>query len=93
MNNQQVYEIRWSHTEAQKLFEKKNNVNYIDLSNVIKEKEMTDVLNKWDLSADMKLRANSQRPIPELIRIFKNRFTEEQIRTKLAELSQTPRTS
>ena len=93
MSKQQVFETRWGHTELQKKVERKLDSRFIRLENVRpigKDlRKMTDTLEKWDLEDLNKLKRNKFRPVSELIRIFQNKYGEEEIRNMRLKLEES----
>lgn len=80
MNKKQaIYETRWHHAEIQRKMEHKMDVTKIDLNKGVHK--MTK-LKPWSLEDVCTLSSNRFRPMNELLMIFKNKYTAEEIEAR-----------
>lgn len=80
MNKKQaIYETRWQHAEIQRSVEHKMDITKIDLNKGVHK--MTK-LKPWSLEDVCTLSSNRFRPMNELLMIFKNKYTAEEIEAR-----------
>lgn len=80
MNKKQaIYETRWRHAEIQRKVEHKMDITKIDLNKGVHK--MTK-LKPWSLEDVCTLSSNRFRPMNELLMIFKNKYTAEEIEAR-----------
>lgn len=96
---QSIFERRNFHFEMDRTIQKKMNKYYLHINSNTKEKIMENILNNWSLEDLNTLKKNRKRPVPELVRILKDRYTFEEVQNMKnrilsdLELSRRPKTS